>query len=82
MEQNSRNSGPNHQPGLKYTHHIHTKSEQEEPTMTTGWKAASESRRPHSKAKLKKHPSSLNPSKKKRTSVADSNRALRLKGLL
>ena len=50
--------------------------------MTTGWKAASESRRPHSKDKLKKHPSSLNPSKKRRTSVADSNRALRLKGLL
>ena len=50
--------------------------------MTTGWKTSSESRRPHSKAKLKRRPPSLNPSKERRTSIADSNRSLRLKGLL
>ena len=50
--------------------------------MSNGWKAASESRRPHQRAALKKRPPSTTISKKRRTSVADSDRALRMKGLL
>ena len=50
--------------------------------MNTGWKAAANSRRPHSKLLLKKHPPSSNVSRKRRVSVKDSNSALRLKGLL
>ena len=50
--------------------------------MNTGWKAAKKSRRPHSKARLEKHPPSSNISKKRRTSVKDSNSSLRMKGLL
>ena len=65
---NPLNSDSGIQPGLEYTDPVHTKSEPEEPTMTTGWKTSSESRRPHSKAKLKRRPPSLNPSKKGRTS--------------
>ena len=50
--------------------------------MTTGWKAAASSRRPHSKAKLKKRPPTLGVSKRRRNSAKDSNSAMRMKGLL
>ena len=50
--------------------------------MTTGWKAASESWRAHTKAKLKRNPPSSNISKRRRTSVKDSDSAMRKRGLL
>lgn len=50
--------------------------------MTTGWKAAADSRRAHTKSKLKKKPPSGNISKRRRTSSKDINSAMRLKGLL
>ena len=49
---------------------------------TTGWRASSEARRPHSKRLLKCRPPSSNVSKKRRTSAKNSNSALRQKGLL
>ena len=50
--------------------------------MNTGWKAAAGARRPHTKAKLKRHPPSSNISKRRRNSAKDSNSAMRMKGLL
>ena len=50
--------------------------------MTTGWKAARDSRRPHKKQELHKRARQPNVSKRRRTSVKDSNAAMRLKGLL
>ncbi len=50
--------------------------------MTTGWKAARDSRRAHTKQTLKKHPPSTTISKRRRTSAKDSNSAMRMKGLL
>ena len=48
----------------------------------TGWRATQNSRRPHSKNELKKHPPTNTVSKKRRTQSKDRNSALRLKGLL
>ena len=48
----------------------------------TGWKAAQESRRPHSQAKLRRRPPKTRISKKKRNQAKDRNQALRLKDLL
>ena len=50
--------------------------------MAQGWKAAADSRRPHTKSQLKKHPPTSNISKKRRNRAKDSNSAMRLKGLL
>ena len=50
--------------------------------MTTGWKAARDSRRPSKKQDLKRRPPSVSVSKRRRNSVKDSNSALRMKGLL
>ena len=50
--------------------------------MTTGWKAARDSRRAGKKQDLKRNPPTANISKRRRTSVKDSNSALRMKGLL
>ena len=49
---------------------------------STGWRAASDSRRAHAKQALKKKPPSSKVSKKRRNSAKDSNSALRMKGLL
>ena len=49
---------------------------------STGWRASSEARRPHTKRQLKRRPPSTTISKKRRTSVKDSNAALRRQGLL
>ena len=50
--------------------------------MAQGWRATAESRRPHTKSQLKKHPPTSNISKKRRTSSKDINSALKMKGLL
>lgn len=50
--------------------------------MTTGWKAARDSRRPHTKQALKSNPPSGRVSRKCRTALKNSHAALRAKGLL
>ena len=50
--------------------------------MTTGWKAATKSRRPHTKQLLKRHPPSLRISKRRRISSKNVKAALRAKGFL
>lgn len=50
--------------------------------MAQGWKAAADSRRPHTKTKLKRRPPTANISKRRRNSAKDSNAAMRMKGLL
>ena len=50
--------------------------------MNTGWKAARQSRRPHSKQKLRRHPPNTRISRKRRTAAKNSNAALRLRGQL
>ena len=50
--------------------------------MTTGWRAARRARRPHTRRRLKEKPRTARASRKRRQSVRDSERALRMKGLL
>ena len=50
--------------------------------MSTGWRAARRSRRPHTRRRMKERPKSGRASRKRRQSVRDSERALRMKGLL
>ena len=48
-------------------------------SATTGWRAANEARRPHTKHLLKKHPPTLSPTKRRRTQAKERMRAVRLK---
>ena len=48
-------------------------------SATTGWRAANEARRPHTKHLLRKHPPTLSPTKRRRTQAKDRNRAVRLR---
>ena len=50
--------------------------------MTTGWKAAAKSRRPHTRQRLKRRPPALRISKKRRTAAKNIASSLRAKGLL
>ena len=50
--------------------------------MTTGWKAARQARRPHTRHKLKRRPPATTISRKRRTAAKNIARALRQKGLL
>ena len=50
--------------------------------MNTGWRAASDSRRPHKSQELRKSGGKSTISKRRRQSVKDSNSALRLRGQL
>jgi hypothetical protein len=47
-----------------------------------GWRASRESRRPHTRERLKRRARTPGVSRKRRTSVKDRERAMRLKGLL
>ena len=47
--------------------------------MTTGWKAARDSRRPHKTQELRKQGGRPTISKRRRQSVKDSNTAMRLR---
>ena len=50
--------------------------------MNTGWRAASDSRRPHKSQELRKSGGKSTVSKRRRQSVKDSNSAMRLRGQL
>ena len=50
--------------------------------MNTGWRAASDSRRPHKSQELRKSGGKSTISKRRRQSIKDSNAALRLRGEL
>ena len=50
--------------------------------MTTGWRAASQARRPHTRQRLKRRPPALKVSRKRLTATKNSHAALRAKGLL
>ena len=50
--------------------------------MNTGWRAASDSRRPHKTQELLKNGGKSTVSKRRRQSVKDSNSAMRLRGQL
>lgn len=48
-------------------------------SAATGWRAAKEARRPHTKHLLSKHPPDLRPGKRRRTQAKDRARAVRLR---
>ena len=50
--------------------------------MNTGWRAASDSRRPHKTQELRMNGGKSTVSKRRRQSVKDSNSAMRLRGQL
>ena len=50
--------------------------------MNTGWRAARQSRRPHTKRKIESGPQKNRAGKARRTAVKNAVRALRMKGLL
>ena len=72
--ENTRTSKPLPKPKLRQEHG--------ENTMTTGWKASKEARRPHTGAKLKRNPPSTRISRKRLTATRNAHAALRAKGLL